>query len=392
MSLTAPTLDANGISAPSFSSILDFLQTQYKAIYGPDIYLGNDSQDGQFLAIIATAINDSNAAAIAVYNAFSPATAQGNGLSSNVKINGIMRLIASASTVDIIVVGQVGAVIESGIVSDQNDQNNWDLPALITIPLAGEITVTATCQDIGATIAQANTITKIKTPTYGWQTANNPGDAVAGNPVETDAALRARQAISVSVPSQTIFEGIIGSVANVVGVSRLKGYENDTVNTDSNGVPAHSIAIVAEGGDAAAIFNTIAEKKTPGTGTFGDLVATVIDAFNSVHVIRFFRPGLLDIKVNLTIEPKAGYSSSVLPYIKAAVLDFINTLEIGESVIYSKIHVPANLSNSTIGDTYNVTELTIAVGAGSFGASNIAVLYNEAAQIVNDDIVITVTA
>jgi len=391
MALTAPTIDVNGISAPTYAEVLDYLQTQYRAIYGADIYLGNDSQDGQFLAIIASAINDSNAAAVAVYNAFSPATAQGNGLSSNVKINGISRLVASASTVDLLIVGQVGSIITNGIATDQNDTNNWILPATVTIPLAGEITVTATCADVGATIAQSNTITKIKTPTFGWQSVNNPSDAVPGNPVESDAELRVRQALSVAVPSQTIFEGIVGSVANVTGVTRIKGYENDTDTTDANGIPAHSIAIIAEGGDAQTIFETIAEKKTPGTGTFGTLSTTIIDAVNSVHIVKFSRPTILDIKVAMTIAPLAGYSASVLPFIKTAVLDFINALEIGENVAYSKIYVPANLSNNALGDTYNITALTIAVGAGAPGTADIAVAYDEAAQIVDTDIVITVT-
>lgn len=390
MALTAPTIDVNGISAPTYAEVLDYLQTQYRAIYGADIYLGNDSQDGQFLAIIASAINDSNAAAVAVYNSFSPATAQGNGLSSNVKINGISRLVASASTVDLLIVGQVGTVITNGIVSDANDNYSWLLPATVTIPLAGEIAVTATCAEVGAITAQSNTLTKIKTPTFGWQTVNNPSDAVPGNPVESDAELRVRQALSVAVPSQTIFEGIVGSVANVTGVTRIKGYENDTDTTDANGIPAHSIAIIAEGGDAQTIFETIAEKKTPGTGTFGTLSTTVIDAVNSVHIVRFSRPTILDIKVAMTIEPQAGYSASVLPFIKAAVLDFINALEIGESLIYSKIYVPANLSNSALGETYNITALTIAVGAGAPGTANVVVAYNEAAQIIDTDIVITV--
>jgi len=390
MSLTAPTIDANGISSPSYAEILDYLQTQFKAIYGQDLYLGNDSQDGQFLAIIASAINDSNAAAVAVYNSFSPATGQGNGLSSNVKINGISRLVASASTVDLRIVGQVGAVITNGIASDANGQNSWLLPATVTIPLAGEITVTATSAEVGAITAQSNTITKIKTPTFGWQSVNNPTDAVPGNPVETDAELRARQALSVAVPSQTIFEGIVGSVANIVGVTRIKGYENDTDTADANGIPAHSIAIIAEGGDAQTIFETIAEKKTPGTGTFGTLSQTVIDAVNSVHIVKFSRPTILDIKVAMTIAPLTGYSASVLPKIKAAINEFINALEIGEDLLYSKIYVPANLNNSVLGETYNITALTIAVGAGAPGASNIVVAYNEAAQIIDADIVITV--
>ena len=74
---TAPTIDATGITAPSYADVLAFIQAKYQAIYGADIYLGNDSQDGQFLGVIAQAISDANSVAVAVYNAFSPATAQG---------------------------------------------------------------------------------------------------------------------------------------------------------------------------------------------------------------------------------------------------------------------------------------------------------------------------
>lgn len=74
---TAPTVDENGISVPQYSDILTFMKTQYRAIHGDDAYLESDSQDGQFLAIVAAAINDCNAAAVAIYNSFSPATAQG---------------------------------------------------------------------------------------------------------------------------------------------------------------------------------------------------------------------------------------------------------------------------------------------------------------------------
>jgi len=240
----APTVDANGISAPQFSDVLAYLQDQYRAIYGADVYLGNDSQDGQFLGVIAAAINDVNAAAVAVYNSFSPMTAQGNGLSSNVKLNGISRLVPTNSTVDVTIVGVAGTEIANGIVSDTN-RNKWNLPALVSIPLGGTVTVTATCQSLGAVAAQPGTVTKIETPTFGWQTVTNTAAAALGQPVETDAELRARQSKSVATPSQTVFEGIVGSVANIAGVNRIAGYENDTDATDSNGVPAHTIAIVA---------------------------------------------------------------------------------------------------------------------------------------------------
>lgn len=386
---TAPTIDANGISAPQFADVLAWLQDQYRAIYGADVYLGNDSQDGQFLGILAAAINDSNAAAVACYNAFSPATAQGAGLSSVVKINGIARLVPTPSTVDLQIVGQAGTVIDRGLVEDA-EGNEWALPATVTIPVGGMVLVTATASELGAISAPPATVTRIKTPVFGWQTVTNPTAAVEGRPVETDAALRVRQALSVAVPSLTIFEGIIGSVANLPGVTRIRGYENDTDATDANGIPSHSIAVIVEGGDAQAIAETIAEKKTPGTGTAGDIVTTVVDSVNSTHTIRFARPVPVAVGVQITIDPLPGYSTSILAEVKQAVSDYVNGLPIGADVVFSKVFVPANLGNVGVGSVYDITSLTLSKNGGPPASANVTVAFNEAAEMTPDDVTITV--
>lgn len=78
MSITC-TVDEHGIHKPDFEVVLDYLKGAYRSIYGADVYLENDSQDRQLLGLFATAINDANSMAVAVYNAFSPASAQGRG-------------------------------------------------------------------------------------------------------------------------------------------------------------------------------------------------------------------------------------------------------------------------------------------------------------------------
>ena len=249
---TAPAISATGITAPAYTDVLAYLQAQYQAIYGSNVYLGSDSQDGQFLAIIASAINDANAAAIALYNAYSPATAQGANLSSVVKINGIARNVATYSTVDVLLTGVAGTTIANGVVQDTAGYK-WDLPPGVVIPIGGSITVTTTCETLGAITALAGTVTQIATPTRGWQSVTNPSVAAAGAPIETDAALRSRQTQSTAIPSLTVFNGIIGAVAAVAGVTRYAAYENDTASPDTNGVPSHSIALVVEGGNATTI-------------------------------------------------------------------------------------------------------------------------------------------
>jgi uncharacterized phage protein gp47/JayE len=371
-----PTIDANGIHADDFATTLDKLKADIQSIFGADVYLGNDSQDGQFVAIVAQAITDCNAGCVAAYNAFSPTTAQGNGLSSVVKINGLARNVPSNSTCDLTIVGVAGTAITNGQATDTNG-NTWNLPASVTIPNAGTITATSTCATPGAISAGAGTITKIKTPVFGWQTVSNVGAAVLGSPVETDAALRSRQGQSVAGPSLTVFEGVMASIASILGVTRSRGYENNTNATDGNGVLAHSCSIFVEGGDQTTILQTIARKMTPGTGLNGSINTTYIDATGSSRVVKFSRPTNAVIHVALTVKALSGWSTSVEPLIAQAVVDYINGLPVGDNVHYFDVSAIARIVGSPYASTFSLQAITLAKNAGSPAASDVTIAYNE---------------
>lgn len=136
------------------------------------------------------------------------------------------------------------------------------MPAEVELDIHGRAVVTATAQKAGAITALPGDVSQIATPTRGWQSVTNPEAATAGKPVETDAELRQRQALSVALPSRTVMEGLIGAIANITGVTRYKGYDNDTSETDINGVPAHAVSMVVDGGDAEEIARIIAIKKS----------------------------------------------------------------------------------------------------------------------------------
>ncbi|MGH8786839.1 MAG: baseplate J/gp47 family protein [Cupriavidus necator] len=388
---TAPTINAAGITAPTYAEILEYLKAQYRSIYGPDVYLEADSQDGQLLAVFASSINDANAVAITIYNSFSPATAQGAALSSNVKINGINRHASSYSTVDLLLVGQAGTTITNGVAKDGNGVK-WALPTSVTIPPAGEITVTATCQTIGAMSAPAGSITQIGTPTLGWQTVTNPSDAAAGAPVEPDAALRQRQTVSTALPSLTVLDGIIGAVASLTGVTRWAAYENDTDATDANGIPEHSISLVVEGGDATAIAQAIANKKTPGSGTYGTTSVVVLDVYGRPITIRFYRPSNAAITATANIKALAGYSTQVGDGIKQAISDYVNGVAIGGGLSGSVEWADAITAANSVGGgvTFKLTGLTLS-GPGGGGTPDVALAFNQAASCTPADITLNVT-
>lgn len=256
-------IDENGITIPSYDEILADLVAQFKVIFGLDAYLEPDAQDMQMLAIFATATHDANQMAVDVYNAFSPVTAQGAGLSSMVKINGLRRKIASYSSVVVVLTGQAGTTIENGAVSD-TQQNTWLLPASVTIPTSGEVAVTAVALDAGAITAETGTVTGIVTPNPGWQEVTNPQAAIPGAPIESDADLRRRQTQSTAISAQSPVATTWAGILNLPGVVRARIYENDTDAPDAHGIPAHSIAPVVEGGDVTEIAQVICYTKSPG--------------------------------------------------------------------------------------------------------------------------------
>ena len=367
---------------------------------------GSNTQDGQWLASMAQGLYDSNQAVVNAYNSFSPVFAQGAALSSLVKINGLTRKAASNSTADVTLVGVAGTLISNGAVGDNlNLGTQWALPASVTIPGSGTIDVTATCTTQGAITAAANTLTAILTPTLGWQTVANAAAATAGLPVESDAALRQRQAVSVALPALTPLQTILAAVSAIPNVGRTASYENDTGSTDANGAPPHSVTVVAESGNATAVATAIANTKNPGTATFGTTSIVVVDPVGVPNTIRFFQLSVQTINVVVTVKALGGFVSTTGTLIKQAVAAFISGLGIGTDVYLDRLFSPANLSgtaavNATgqtqsqldaFSATYNVSGITQAIGGGTQLPADIVIAFNQAAfaAVTNISVVVT---
>ncbi len=384
----APTVSATGITAPAYSDILLSLQASYQGIYGSDAYLAADSQDGQWLAVLAAAINDTNMAIIATYNDYSPATAVGVGLSSVVKTNGITRQIPSNSTATVVLTGQNGSTITGGIVGDNLNLNTqWSLPSPLTFSASGSITTTATSLTLGAGTAAAGALTVMLTPTAGWQSVTNPAEAFVGAPVETDYQLRQRQALSTELPSQTILQGIVGAVLGLPGVTAAVPYENTTNSTDANGLPPHSFSIVVIGGLVQSIVNAIGLKKSPGSQSYGNTNGTYVDSSGNSLTVNYTVPAQQTILVNVTLTPLTGYTSAIGAEIQAAVAAYISSLGSGKSVLLNRLNVPANLAgpyatpaSPTDSLTYEITGIAAAISPAVPGSSDVVIAYNQIAE------------
>lgn len=384
-------ITAAGITAPAYADILAKLQAKIREIYGSDVYIAPDSKDGQLLALFAQAQADANDTAVAVHAQFSPSKAIGAGLSSIVKSNGIARLIASNSTAAGLVVGQVGTVINNGVVKDAAG-NLWNLPAVVTIPVAGQIAVTVTAQQLGAITAPSGTINKITTPVLGWQTFASTADAAPGAPVELDAALRARQSTSTSLTAVTPLGALQGALANITGVQRVKLYNNDTSAADANGVPAKSVCVVIQGGDLATIARIIGQKKTPGADTYGSTSQAYTDPVTGIpYTIKFYVLAFTTVKVKIAGTALPGYTTATTAAIQQAVADYLNSHNIGEAVEYTGLWSPGYLNAPARSQPYRIDTLQVSTdGGGTWNTSDAIIAFNKIATAATTDVQVTI--
>ncbi|MDR3488824.1 MAG: baseplate J/gp47 family protein [Bradyrhizobium sp.] len=373
-----PYVDAAGAHIPAFADILTALQNDYRGVYGADVSLDSDDQDGEWVGIQAMAFNKYCAAFAAVYNAFSPATAVGTGLSSVVKVNGIEREVPSYSTVPVTVVGVVNTLILNGVISDGT--NKWALPASVLIPSTGQIVVTATCQTLGAITAQPGAISQITNPTQGWQSASNVVAATPGAPVETDPQLKARQTESTMLAATGVVDGIRGAIRALPNIAQLRIYENDTNAPDANGIPGHSICVVVSGGDAQAIAATIASRKLS-AGTYGTTVQTVVTGAAGIpRVINFFRPTTPSITWVVSLKPLSGFTIDVQTQIQQALSNWTNALGIGAGtagrIMLARAYTPALLTGAAA-STFELLGLAVARDGAPTAAQDVAIAFNE---------------
>lgn len=390
MAYAPPTITAAGLTVPGLADIQQFYLDGFLSIYGSTAYQKADDKDYQQITAFAIKVADVMQAVQLAYNARSPLTAVGADLDSVVKLNGLVRGGATQSSCPLVLSGAAGSVITNGVVNDPVG-NAWALPASVTIGPGGTANATATCSTPGPIAADAGTITSIATPTAGWISVTNTVAATLGQFAETDSQLRARQALSVALPGMTMLQSVIASIAATTDVTRKNVLENPTGATDSYGNPAHSITAVVEGGADADVAQAIYSKRGIGPFTNGTTTVNVADQVNGTTLpISFDRPTYVPIFVSMSVHGQNGFTSATTGLIKTALVNYLNSLQIGETVNFSAMYAAASsvMPNLSL-PQFSIKSVAIGTTVSPTGTSDLAINFNQVAQGVTANVVIT---
>ncbi|MDD5417247.1 MAG: baseplate J/gp47 family protein, partial [Candidatus Aenigmarchaeota archaeon] len=321
-----------GFNLKRLADIKSSLESLLEQVVDPESgeYLQVDfDEDDPFIQIINILIDQYTTLwelAQIVYGQFNPTIAAGPSLSGLVQLNGIVRKSGTKSSVILTLSGSNGLRIPSGTqFSDADGEVTWELTADVYLDsLTGTADATAYSVENGSFIYAAGEINTIVTIVSGLNAVVNNDVSIAGEADESDDDLRRRRRQSTTTPAQSIPEAIRGALMNLEDVTLCRIYVNNTLTTDSNGIPAKTLAAVIVGGDDDKIAEIIFTRLGVAVATYGNTHVTFTDSLRQNNVISFVRPVSIPVYVaiDITVIDTYAYPSDAQDQIKANIIAY----------------------------------------------------------------------
>ena len=182
---------------------------------------------------------------------------------------------------------------------------DFDVSGTPTTPATGTITAkeatpfAARSEQTGPIQALDGAITTIAAAVPGVTQVENADDATQGNNTETDAEARSRGFDSLGITGSATQKAIAARMRNITGVTFATVFQNNDDFVDSNGLPAHSIRVVVDGGADADIWTALYEEAVSGGIKMdGTKTTTIVDDNGDPQPVAFSRPTSIRIYVD----------------------------------------------------------------------------------------------
>lgn len=246
--------------------------------------------------------------------------------------------------------------------------------------------VSSQSEDLGAIYQPAGTINTITAPISGWDSVTNPVDSTNGRERETDPELIARFAKAKSLNARGTLDAIKSNLISLDNVEFVDVLENDEdITSPYTGLPPKSFSVIVLGGNTDTIAQTIWNTKPVGVMTYGNQTVTVKDSTGRDKSIKFSRPALVPIYIQLEIKPLENelIDSNYRDSITQSLIDHISKLTLGEDVSYSRLFTPINTTTG-----FEITSLKIGRDPNNLDTKTISINYDEKPTLVGSNLTI----
>lgn len=330
-------IDDKGVTVPNLDDVVDELADGYRSIYGQDINIAPDSPDGQRIGIEAQARKDAMDTLAYAIQMHDPQYAQGKWADVIAKLTGIKREQGKYTLLpDVQITTDRIVPLQAGYVVKDTNGNNWILDNVTTL-YNGQNLVDFRSEFFGAVSLPVDSFLEPNEIILGVKFIETTKAPIEGRLGESTASLMQRRERKLAINNTHDREGIESSLIDIDGVIDALVLENNTNETDDNGVPAHSINPIVLGGSDEEVATIILKKiKGGGCGTYGSGSYTIPDYRGQDRVINFDRPTSKDIVVVVTLVRAHAQVDIDIDKIKDAIV--AREFRIGQDVVAGMLY------------------------------------------------------
>lgn len=381
-------VNEKGYIRPTYDELLEARIAQAQELFGDDIDTSDASPLGKFIRLAVQDLADAYEAQEIIYYARFPNTATGQNLDRLMPFAGISRNPATRARHTVKFIGTANATVKNGFLVGTTGDEEFYLVNDLTLDSSGEGTGTVECTESGKVgNVTLGAITEIVNPDVNVTSIVHTAVEELGEETEDDVSLRARFDEAIKGAGSATMAAIHGAIMRVIGVRDCIIEENDTDQTDSSGIPAHSfeVFVYAPTSVDQEIAEAIFSKKPIGIKSYGDVSKTVTDVSGNTQTIKFSRITDKTVYVKITIKTDSHFELDGVTQIKNALVDYVDTLGAGNDLIFTSMY---RYIYGVVGVT-EVTSLTLSTDGVNYSAANITIDSDKIASLLAGNIEVT---
>lgn len=380
-----------GYERPTYDDLLEQQIERAKLLFGNDIETSQNTALGKYIRLNVADLAEVHEILELIYYARFPNTATGVSLDRLCAFVGISRNPATYAQHSIRFVGTAGEYVpEAFEVSTADGSISYHTYQSYLIGEDGTVDGVVECEIAGeAGNVAVGKIDTIVNPDVNVESIEHLGVARFGEEIESDVALRARFAATISGAGAGTTTAITSAILQVPLVEGVAIIENDT-EEEKDGVPPHSFKcyVLCPDTQNKLVGTAIFKKKPLGIKAVGDLTITVTDDNGVPHEVSFSKTAEIPIYIKLTIATNQYFGTDGVDQIKRYISEYINALKNDADVYISSIYGYIYKVEGIV----NVSSLTISADGSTYGTSDIPISIAEVARIDTANIEVVISA
>lgn len=388
-----------GVVVPDTSEVLEQVQQEWRSALGEDLSLEASTPQGRIIEMQAMGRATTLQLIALMANMMNPNLAFGMGLDALAAFSNTTRTAATRTRVLVQLTGTPNTNIPANTTQGKTAAGDiFYLENAVQLDRNGQAQAYFLAQETGPIVVMSGELNQIVSAPLGLETINNGTNGEAGAEQESDASLREKRLLQLPQGAALLenYMAALSKVPNIRGYMAFENYDNEAKEIKGVMVDAHSVYVIADGGEDQAVAEAIFKIKSAGCGYTGTETVSVLEEFSGVdYEVKFNRPTLVKCQVSITarVTDTRGTTTDMEEAVKNAVLAWqdgsvssVGKLNIGSAV--SPFEISAAVSEQI--PSLFIADVKIAFEGETLGYEVLPIAINQRAVILAENITVEI--